>query len=71
MYPGTIAMKHAARSPAPDDQSSLVRKYVAKAVKPLIVCFSLKSSKCNIDLSRIPEERGKKNTDISNMYWNV
>ena len=39
MYPGTIAMKQAARSPAPEDQSSLVRKYVAKAVKPLEKCL--------------------------------
>lgn len=35
MYPGTTAMKQAANKPAPDDQISLVNKYVAIAVKPL------------------------------------
>lgn len=35
MYPGTIAMKHAAKSPAPGDHNSLVKKYVDIAVKPL------------------------------------
>ena len=34
MYPGTMAMKQAAKSPAPCDQSSLVRRYVEIAVRP-------------------------------------
>lgn len=35
MYPGTIAMNPAANSPAPGDQISFVKKYVAIAVRPL------------------------------------
>ena len=34
MYPGTMAMKQAAKRPAPWLQSSLVRKYVEMAVRP-------------------------------------
>ena len=34
MYPGTMAMKQAAKSPAPCDQSSLVSRYVEIAVSP-------------------------------------
>lgn len=35
MYPGTIAIKLAAKRPAPGDHSSLVNRYVDIAVKPL------------------------------------
>lgn len=35
MYPGTIAIKQAANSPAPGDHNSFVKKYVDIAVKPL------------------------------------
>ena len=34
MYPGTMAMKQAAKRPAPCDQSSLVSRYVEMAVSP-------------------------------------
>ena len=34
MYPGTMAMKQAAKRPAPCDHSSLVSRYVETAVSP-------------------------------------
>ena len=71
MYPGTIAMKQAARSPAPEDQSSLVRKYVAKAVKPLEKCLEWKTYGNEVLFNSIPEKWGKKNTNIPDMDWNI
>ena len=47
IYPGTIAMKPAANKPAPCDHSSLVKKYVEMAVKPL------KSGAKNTHMSRM------------------
>lgn len=39
LYPGTMAIKHAANKPAPRDHSSDVKRYVAMAVRPLKILY--------------------------------
>ena len=51
--PGTIAMNPAAKSPAPGDHISLVRKYVAIAVSPL-KCKATGSIECHDHERRKP-----------------
>lgn len=65
-------MKHAAIRPAPADQSSLVRRYVAKAVRPLLTEQSMFHGIFLLStLLVLPEEWSKENTNVSDVNRDV